>query len=566
MPVNASRANPSTGIGWLLFTAVAAAAWLLPGHAAPWVTFDGEWLMAAAVAGAAAWLAFRARTLRVDVFAAVLLLLAVTPPLQALAGRFPLPAEAGQPSLYLVGVGLAALVAREAEALAPGKLVDALWAAVVLGALLSAGMALYQWAALNWAGVLIEQLHPSGRAGANLSQPNLLATLLVWGLLGLWASWLGGRIGAVGAVCAAAFLLLGVVVTQSRTGFLEVAALAVAAVVWRRPLGTTRRPVVWAALGAWFGLLVLAWPALAGLFQGEVAASATAQIAPGRRPAIWRMMLDASLQSPWLGYGWNQGLQAQQQVVARYPDLHLVVQHAHNVVLDLAVWAGWPAAVVLAGAFGAWLWRHVRRAAGPAELLPLLALGVFTLHALLELPHVLFHFLGPVALWAGTLNARQPLLRAVVVPAAPVRLIVAALSLLLVAMFADYRAIEADLMAWRIRQARIGDLTEPPKPRILVLHSLNDALQTLRLVPRAGMPAAELDTLRRVAQRYPSDGALLLLARAEQLNGQPARAAAVLQRLCLLYPEAICTRTRDQWHRLQDSGFLESAPARTPAP
>jgi O-antigen ligase len=477
------------------------------------------------------------------------LALAIVPPLQAAAGLFVLPAEAGLVSLYLVGIGLIVATAAHSERLAPGRLVEALWTGLVLAALVSAGFVLYQWLGQSWAGVMIEPPVARGRPAANLGQPNLLASLLVWGLIGLGWSALTGRIGRLGSLLGAAFLLLAIVIAQSRAGWLEVALLGVVALLWRRPLGTGRHGLAIVGLGLWFAVLLMSLGALNGALMQDPPRSAVDQMSTGKRPQIWRLMLDASLQSPWFGYGWNQGIQAHLAVAERYPDLHVVVQHAHNLALDLIVWNGWPIGLLLMLGLGAWLGRMAWKARTGQDVLMLAALATFLLHSMLELPHCLFLFLGPAAALAGTLSARHPLSMRLQLSRWLVLPLAAAASLALVTVFIDYRSIESDLMAYRVRKARIGDLREPAalEPHLLV--SLQGALLALRGVPRRDMPAAEFDALQRAAQRYPSDGALVALAQASALNGRPEQSALALRRLCLLYPPPVC-------HAAQD--FLES--------
>ena len=112
--------------------------------------------------------------------------------------------------------------------------------------------------------------------------------------------------------------------------------------------------------------------------------------------------------SPWWGYGWNQSVQAHVLLASAYPELRVSVAHAHNLVLDLMLWNGFPLGLALTGGLGAWLWYQLRGATTPTQLLLLLALGVFGLHAMLELPHAYAFFLLPAALMMGSLNEIRP--------------------------------------------------------------------------------------------------------------------------------------------------------------
>lgn len=561
------RVDPgATGAGWIVWCVAVATPYLLSSRAAPWTMFWADAAMAAAVCGAAIWAWWRSKgSWSTDVLAAGFLTVSVVPLLQALYGLFIWPGEAVVVSMYVSAIGLTLMVARCAEHIAPGRLVEALWAALVIASLASVGMLLYQVADLSTLGVLIAPEVAKGRPAANLGQPNLLAGLLAWGLIGVWWGLRRRRIGAPVAGLAAAFLLMGVAITQSRSGWLAVAMLGVSALVFRGHLGTQRQAPAFIALGLWFAAWVLGWAPLSEALGHEAGRSLTDQASAGKRPQIWWVMLNAALQSPWVGYGWNQGSQAHSAVAQVSDGLHVVVAHAHNLVLDMVVWNGWPLGLILSTALLAWVVRQYRRASSDTDALLLSGIGIFLMHALLELPHVLFVFLAPVAIMMGTLAARHPL----DIPLRLGRPVLASIGLgmvtALVVMSVDYSKLEGDLIAYRFRQARIGDLREPAPPNVYLLGALQQALTALRSTVRRDMPETELVQLRRAAQRHPSDGGLFSLARASALNHHPLDAARALERLCLFYPPAICRAAGKAWHEIGVSSQPELLDVQTPA-
>lgn len=566
MSPSGARQPAPMSLGWLLWACVVALPYLLATHTMPWTMFQSDALMAGCMAAAAAWILARSPTAGpVSTLAAACFALAAVPWVQAAAGLFVWPGEALWPSLYLAATALVMATARIAEVQSPGRLVEALLAGLVIASLASTGMLIYQWADLSGLGLLIAAPVAAGRPAANLGQPNLLASLLVWGLIGIWWALLKGRIAGPVATGAAAFLLLGLAITQSRTGWLGVATLAVAALVFSGPLKTRQHAPALLGLVLWLGLWVLGWEAVSGWLGQEMGRGLADQATAGKRPLIWSMMLQASLQSPWLGYGWNQGIQAHLATADTAPGLAVVVAHAHNFALDLIIWNGWPLGLALVFALLAWLVGMGRRVREAQDALLLVAICTFMVHASLELPHVLFVFLAPVAVFAGTLAAHHPQdVRWTVARSALAALLIALTSALLV-MCVEYAKVEADLMAYRIRSARIGDTRAPAPPSVLLLNPLQQSLTALRIPARRNMPESDLLALHRAVQRYPSDGGLFTLARSSALNGRPQEAAIALARLCQLYPPPICKAAGKAWQEIGAQDQPELLTIRTPS-
>ncbi len=541
----------STGIGWLLLSVGMALPWLFPIHALPWTTFHTEWLMALAVVPLAVW-AVGAGWSRgppaVDRAAAVFGLAALVPLAQAAAGQLIHPGEAPLVAMYLVGMALMVAVGRHAEAVAPGRLPDALMTGLVIAALVSTGIALAQSAGVvPRESLFLSQPGPDGRAWGNLAQPNQLATLLAWGIVGVWWAHAHRRLGAVVALFAAAVLLLGVAASQSRTGWVCVAVLGVAALTEARRQRSTRMALCVALLAAWFVLLVLGWEAARQALPGDAGRSLQAQLSVGKRPMIWQMMWEGVLARPWFGYGWNQGLLVHLDLFESYPSLRIQTQHAHSLLLDLMVWNGLPLGLLFSGLLLVWFGWHASRLATLPDRLLWLALVVLLVHALLELPHTMAHLLIPAALMMGVLNARHALPTVLALPWAVAAALVAVLATGVVLIGVDYLRIERDLESYRMRAARIGDGRVPPLPDIRVLHALQGALVSLRAEPRAGMPADELERMRRTLARWPVPSGMMAYACAAALNGQPAEATRALRTLCGISPAQACDDARRHW-------------------
>jgi O-antigen ligase len=539
----------TTGLGWVLLAIFLSLPWLIPVHTEPWPTLYSEVAAGLVVLPLAGWVVFvRGGGLKLDALAIGFALAALVPLVQVAYGLFLFPAEAPVVSLYLAGFAFAVAVARRAEEFAPGRLPDVLFAGLLIAALASTALALAQWLRLDWGPLLAAIPGGGARTVANVGQTNELSTLLVWGLVGLWWAYLHRRIGGAVSVLAATFLLIGVASTQSRTGWLALGLLLVTALVSPGPLAGSKNRAVFIGLGFWFVLLVLGWPAATRLVGGGEALSLNAQLSSGQRPEIWAMMIDGIWHRPWFGYGWNQGRMVQLEVLPNYADLKFGVQHAHNLVLDLMVWNGVPLGLSFAVLLGAWFWLQLRRATTADQVLLMLALSTFVLHAMLELPHCKAFFLVPAALMMGTLNARSGLPVVFRVTRVFASIGVVILAALLAMTWLDYRRIEVDLQAYRMRMAWNGIQPVPPAPDIYVLGGLQSALVNLRIEPQSDMDAEVFERLRITVNRYPIESVLFKYAKAAALNGQPDAAQESLRRWCLLFPKDRCDMARSAWH------------------
>jgi len=542
------RSDRPTGIGWVLWIAAATLPWLQPVHEHPWPAFYSEALAAAVMVPIALWVLWKGHRdgWALDGASATLLAAAVVSVAQIGLGLYVFPGEAWLVALYLTGLSVTVMVARNAQRSAPLMLADALFASLAIASLASAGMMFYQWTGQDWLGAMVPVARSAGRVQANLGQPNNAATLLCWGMIAIWWGFARGKVGRFPAVLAIGFLLVALALTRSRTGWLEVAVLAAAAIHWRRRAALAPALVTVAALAAAFVLVAASLDHLTRSIDGGTTEAMRAQWAAGRRPLIWRLALDEIVQRPWFGYGWNQGVPAHMQVVEQSAGVQTTVQHAHSVVLDLMVWNGVPIALLLMSAIGYWAIRQWRACQTDHQRLLLLALLILLVHALLELPHAYLFFLLPAALMMGTLSAMEGETHLLAVPRAVAAVVTVGLAASIAIAFDDYRQIERDAMAAKLRAANIHNPSPTSPPNPLILGYLQTALQQLRAEPSDGS-AADLAALRRTLERYPSLGGMVRYAQSSALHQKPREASWALTRLCLLNDRPTCETVLQGW-------------------
>ena len=288
----------------------------------------------------------------------------------------------------------------------------------LLAALLSCLIALLQYFGVGQAWSPWVNSASVGEAFANLRQRNQFATLTTIGLAALlwWAQAVRTLPWASSASLLAAVLLgLGNAASSSRTGLLELLALALLLLVWQQ----WRHPLVWRVMltvGAAYASATLLLPWLAGLgVDGAGILARMQEQAPicASRLTLWHNVLYLIAEKPWTGWGWGELDYA--HFITLYPGPRFcdILSNAHNLPLHLAVELGLPVATLLCGG-GLWvLWRAKPwREPNPTRQLAWAVLALLGLHSLLEYPL----WYGPFQLAAGLALTLLWLTRSAAVP------------------------------------------------------------------------------------------------------------------------------------------------------
>lgn len=545
---NRAAAPPSL---WCL--AALPAVWLMPQHYLPWLAAHQD--LAALLLLVLAGLLVRGPAALPLASGLGLAAALASIGAQALIGPIVYGGDAWMAALYVLAFGSALAVGHATARAAvdgQGRALDALAFGAVAAAIASTAIALMQWTDTRWLPVTVAALLPGDRPYANFAQANNFSTALFLGLCSL--CWLreSRRIGLVGWIVAATMLLFGMAMSGSRTGWLQV-ALAVALLAWRGRAGPSpvlRLTHALALLVALAGLS-LAWPMLNELLSLASHRSAAEQAQAGLRLPIWQLSLEAISRQPWWGWGWQQVPAAQLAVALDLPPLQRHIEHSHNIVLDLMLWAGVPVGGFIAACGGLALWGQARRLADPRALwLMAGALGV-VVHGLLEFPLEYAYLLLPLGVMLGMVQALCPGQAALRIPALALRAGSVALGAMVLLTAMDYFEVEQNYRTARLETTFGERRITTPAPELRVLSQLEAFMRLIRVEPRAGMAAAELDALRAASTRYPYPPALIQLAASEGLNGRPAAARDALRRLCAMQPARRCEQARLTWQDLQ---------------
>lgn len=534
--------------------ALAVMAWCMPNHQRPWTSFHAELVMAIAFLLAAGWSLWRHRRgeVRVPTLALVAAAATVIPLVQLFAGKLLFAGDFWLAGLYLLGFALALTLGYRlavAESL-DGLLGFVAWTLLAAG-IVSVGLSLYQWQGLAFLGAFAESTPYHGRAVANLAQPNHLATLLVLGLCAVaWLLKRGRFSGAVAALLVVG-LGFGLSMTQSRVGMLSATVLAGWLLLQRRRFGPRlAAPRLLAAYALVVGCVV-AWAGLTSLGETGAGRSVSEVASGGPRLIHWTSMLDAIGLRPWTGYGWNQVALAQATVAPDHPTSGSIIEHSHNLVLDLLVWSGVPLGSALLGALVAWFWQVRQGLHEPAVVMALGMIGAVFLHGLVEFALEYSYFLLPIGLLMGAVSASVAPGRAWRVPRTALLASTAVVATLTVLVAVDYFALEEERRAIRFEEARIGlDTPRAAPPEVRLLTQLESLIDLARQPALGEASDAALERMRRVASRYPYGFAVLRYAAALALRDRPQQASAVLGPICKTHPRAACEGARAYWQAL----------------
>lgn len=480
-------------------------------------------------------------------------LLIPLPFLQHAAGLLPFVGQAWIACAYLLGLLLALLVGQQWHGWRPIWMGDIIFLAIGIASVVSVGLQLQQWLGLVRDGALdvwVSSAH-GARPYANMGQPNQLATLLLWGLLaGGWGVWRGG-IGRTAALLFAAFLILGLALTQSRSGALGLLALVLAVWWWRTLWLGTHLQVYATGLAILYGIVLAAVPPLSRLLMLESPASMTDRLAGDLRPKVWRMLLDAAWDHPIFGYGWNEVVPAQLNVAANHPVIGYPFAQSHNLFLDFILWAGIPVGIFLIACVLAWVVTAARRVRRTPQALYFLMVLVVGIHAMLEYPLHYAYCLLPMGLAIGALNSELKIWQLTRVPRWTGRSCLLATwclgAVILGVVVRDYFRVEAAYMSLQIENAGIKNSGPVALPDVLALNHLREVQRFVKFEPIAGVTSVELQWARNVVQTAPSSRNFMALAVLLGLNQHPREARDWLIKMCRIVPRDQCESAPARW-------------------
>ncbi|OGQ55556.1 MAG: hypothetical protein A3J24_02270 [Deltaproteobacteria bacterium RIFCSPLOWO2_02_FULL_53_8] len=538
-------------------------AWLMPLHLLPWVSWNNEWpvFLWVVVAG---WAILRSKKNAVASALVLPCMMILVVFGQLLAQRIPFAGDALVLGAYMWAAGIAILVGwRVQDWRMAFKLLAGVTVFVgVCNVLIQITQALNVWTDLEW----INRQPLFRRPGANIGQPNQLATLLLWGVVGvMYLHFTGDKLNrqwkfSASFVCVLLGLFaLGLALTESRTGLLSILLLALG---WAF---IPRRESVWRARAAAVAVVVfyvtMLWlvPHAMHMYWLEEGVSLGTSTSAGTRLVVWPQLWQAVLMKPWFGWGLRNVSEAHNAVLDQYP-MAEPFTYAHNIVLDLAVGMGLPLTIFFCSFVLWWGWSRFR---GGRQIQHWYVVGLLlplTVHSMLEFPFTYAYFLIPACFALGVLERDLASKSAYEIPW---RLLVTghvAASVLLAWMAWEYILIEEDFRVARFEALHIGKTSEDyDRPRVHLLTQLDAMLVATRTTPRPGMKPEDIELLRKAAMRFPWTAIQGRYALALALNGNVTEAQRQLKVIRALYGDKMLQAFREQWREKAQSQYPQLA-------
>jgi hypothetical protein len=215
--------------------------------------------------------------------------------------------------------------------------------------------------------------------------------------------------------------------------------------------------------------------------------------------------------------------------------------------LDLILWWGIPAGILVVAIIGHWVWqrlRSVRTAEDAIFCMFILAIGN---HAMLEMPLYYGYFLFPAGLVIGALNTRsgsRPVMQLGRWVGVLFWTVAAALLALIIR---DYAKVEPSYQTLQREWDNIQVTGSATPPDVLLLTQWSDYIQYARLQPASGMSADQIERLTTVVVLHPNLLLLHNLAMTLALNKRPEEAGQWLVRMCRTTDDTLCPVMKKYW-------------------
>lgn len=527
---------------FLVSAILALHGWTAVQHIPPWTAYYNEWPFFVALL-LLVWPIARLDTSAWQLSWVLVWpwILALLPLAQFVGGVVVFFGDAAMAALYLACFGFACGAGCRLDLIHKDLFVRGVATTILAGALISLVLAAQQWLRVDLFGIWLVDMAANGRPYANLAQPNNLATLLCLGLAAVLYLHETGQLRRIFFHCTALLLIAGIAMTRSRSAMLTLTAALIWFMFWRNRLVLRTRTAEITLGFVIYVVLWTAWPTISGLL-GSHAESRIAQTMGGDvRLVIWTELLDAAFQRPWMGWGWNEVSLAQVAVAANYPQSALV-EHAHNILIDLLLWNGVVLGGVIVIALIFWGISRARHLNSLESWFGMLVVIIVGTHAMLELPAEYSYFLFPLGLCVGIIENRHPNPLTIRLPSPLIKMAILLMCLVSITVACEYKIVESDYRQMRFEGAGIERRPETPAaPNVIFLTHLREYIRFARTQAQDEMSSDSLEWMNKVAHRFPFPPVLLRNALALSLNHRPEEAAIELKRLCRLHPQNQCS-------------------------
>lgn len=407
----------------------------------------------------------------------------------------------------------------------------------LLCGLVSSVMVCFQWLGLTQSSSFIMS-YSGNRPYANMAQPNHLATFLYAGICSSWYLFEKYKMSKIQLSIVGGILLFGVVLTQSRTAWLITVFVSLFLFYYakQKSLRFSKKEILYSIL--YFIFLSLVLPSLNAFLSHYFAINSTITVYDRAttgfgRLDIWNQMVHAIVQSPWVGYGWNQTTAAQFNVVDAISGREWATS-AHNLFLDILVWCGIPLGLLIILFFTYFYFNLFKGISNIEGAFVFLIISSFIIHALLEYPLYYAYFLLPFGLMCGTLIINKQHKELIIKKIYIIYIFV--LSLLgLTFIASEYVKVEDNLFAGRLHaMGNLKSNVELPY-RLYFFDNFNQRAHWLALYPKMKVNQQQIQNSQYMVKSYLKPYDLHKSAQLLAFNGYSDEARRQLKILQIMY-------------------------------
>lgn len=341
------------------------------------------------------------------------------------------------------------------------------------------------------------------RPGANIGQPNHLATLLLMGLASIYILYELRRVNLIVAAIIATLLLFSLALTESRTGILGLVLLFSLLGIKQRKLNGVLSKSFFVIVFCLFFILFFSIPKLFISFYFHDENLGFTNFTTSGRDVIWIQMLDAISLKPFFGWGFLQVSKAHNEVVFYY-DSSIPFTYSHNIVMDLFLSVGIPLGMVISIGVIAWIVKIFKSINSLEKIYYFSIVMVFLWHSMFEFPYAYAYFIVPVFIAIGRLEFLSGGKAIIFLKNIPALIIISMISILCIVSVAEYVKIEEDFRIARFEALKTGKTPEDyMRPKIYLFTQLDALLKASRINPTPEMSEKDIIFMRNVAMRYP---------------------------------------------------------------
>jgi hypothetical protein len=352
-------------------------------------------------------------------------------------------------------------------------------------------------------------------------------------------------------------LLMGMGITESRTGLLSGVAMSVWWFLRRRVFAPMPK---WPWIGGGVVALITwmwIWPLVITSIHelGLTASGVGLNTAAGTRLQVWQQLWEAIWIKPWFGWG-LLGTPVALSTVLEAHQLSEAFTYAHNIILDMAIGMGVPLTVLALVVLGIWWVARLRSVRTPEAWYAVGLLVPFVIHSMLEYPFAYAYFLVPVMVAVGMLerNYSPSGGRIISRKIFAGSVIVFTGSLMVVAV--EYMAVEEDFVVARFEALNVGKTAaDYERPHIVLLTQLGALLEVTRTVPHPNMTPTDLQLLRATASRFTWVPVQNCYALSAALNGDVPEAQRQLKVIRAMHGARAYEGIKANWTELANTKY-----------